>query len=240
MKIAPVLAASLLFGLVACSASNTPDSPGSDDPGGIEGPGQGVEGTGSELNPDGVPYPTDNIGTIERKGSKPGNRIANYKFLGYKDADKSQGLQEISLADYFDPTGSRYKIIHIQAAGVWCSACQAETRAVVPLKEEIAQKGAVWLVSIAEGGRGVPSTQKDMDGWIADFKSPYTHWLDPGNKNLGPFYDATALPWNANIDATTMEILTSGTGAVVDAAGIHHEIDEALEMASKSTLRTAQ
>lgn len=239
MKIAPVLAASLLFGLVACSSSSsTPDAP--QDPG-VEGEGVGTADTAPDTNPDGQPYPTDNIGTLERKGTKAGNRIANYKFLGYPNADSSQGLQPISLAQYYDPTGTRYKIIHIQASGTWCSACRSETRVVVPMKAELEAKGAVWLVSIAEGdSMGMASKQKDMDKWIAEFKSPFTHWLDPGNANLGPFYDRTALPWNANIDATTMEILTSGTGAVVTKDGIHAEIDEALEMAAKSTLRNPQ
>lgn len=239
MKIAPVIAASLLFGLVACSSSNTPPTEGQDP--GLPDQGVGLADTAPDVNPDGVPYPTENIGTIPRKGSTPGNRIANFKFLGYPDGDQSQGLQPISLANYFDPTGTRYKIIHIQAAGVWCSACQNETKAVVPIKEELEKKGAIWLVSIAEGGTiGQPSVQKDMDGWIARFKSPYTHWLDPGNKNLGPFYDASALPWNANIDATTMEILTAGTGGVGDPNGLLREIDEALEKASTSKLRNPQ
>ena len=238
MKIAPVLATSLLSGLVACASSNTP-APEQDK--GLEGPGVAAADTAPDVNPDGEPYPTDNIGTIERKGSKPGNRIANFKFLGYPNADKSGGLQPISLAQYYDPTGTRYKVIHIQASGVWCTACQAETEVVVPMKAEIEAKKAVWLVSLAEGPTpGTPSKQKDLDGWIAKFKSPYTHWLDPANENLGPFYDRTALPWNANIDATTMEILTAGTGAVVEPAGIHAEIDEALELAAKSTLRNPQ
>ncbi len=235
MKIAPVLAASLLLGLVACSSSNTP-APEQD-----EGllPGNGdPSSSAKDTNPDGVPYPTENIGTLARKGSTPGNRIANFKFVGYPNADKSGGLKQISLADFYDPTGSKYKIIHLQAAGVWCSACQAETKTVVPLKAELEAKGAVWLVSLAEGGRGVPSKQSDLDGWIARFNSPFTHVLDPGNKNLGPFYDAAALPWNANIDATTMEILTAGTGGIVEPEGIRKEINDALELASTSKLRT--
>jgi hypothetical protein len=36
--------------------------------------------------------------------------------------------------------------------------------------------------------------------------------LDPGNNNLGVFFDAAAIPWNANIDVRTMEILSAGVG----------------------------
>ncbi|MBX3217713.1 MAG: hypothetical protein KF850_37250 [Labilithrix sp.] len=238
MKIAPILAASLLVGLVACASSNSSEP---DQDKGLEGDGVGAADTAPDTNPDGIPYPTDNIGTVERKGTKSGNRIANFKFLGYPDANQTGGLQPISLAQYFDPTGTKYKIIHLQAAGVWCGVCQAETRVVAPMKAELEAKGVVWLVSLAEGATpGVPSKESDLKRWISNFNSPYTHWLDPGNANLGPFYDRTALPWNADIDATTMEILTAGTGGVTSKDGILQKIDEALDLAAKSKLRNPQ
>jgi hypothetical protein len=37
--------------------------------------------------------------------------------------------------------------------------------------------------------------------------------LDPGLHNLGGFFDQNAIPWNADIDVRTMEILTSAVGA---------------------------
>src|SRR5689334_10703155 len=101
MKIAPVLASSLLLGVMACSSSNTPASQQDK---GLEGPGVGAADSAPDVNPDGVPYPSDHTGTIARKGTTPGNRIENFKFLGYPNADTSQGLQPISLAQYFDPT----------------------------------------------------------------------------------------------------------------------------------------
>jgi len=238
MKIAPVLAGSLVLGLVACSSSSsTPDTPGQDP--GLANTDQNVNpGDAPATNPAGDPYPTENIGILARRGSAPGNRIDNFKFVGYPNGDVQAGLQPISLAQYFDPTGETVKIIHIQAAGVWCTYCKQETTVVVPLKAELEAKKAVWLVSLAEGASpGTPSTVTDLKGWIGNFKSPYTHWVDPGNANLGPFYDASALPWNANIDATTMEILTAGTGAVTTKDALLKEIDDALVLASKSTLR---
>jgi hypothetical protein len=220
-----------LAAIVGC-ASKAQQDPG------LAGPGVGSEGAAPDTNPDNVPYPKDNIGTLPRKGSTAGNRIANYKFLGYPNADVAGGLKPLSLAQYFDPTGNRYRIIHIQAAGVWCTACQAETEVIVPLKPDFEQRKAVWLVSLAEGPtEGKPSVQKDLDGWIATYKSPYTHWLDPDNKNLGPFYDRSALPWNANIDARTMEILTSSTGTIATKAAILKEIDDAIKLTDDTTVK---
>lgn len=202
--------------------------------GGLSGPGADVADSAPDTNPDGVPYPTTNIGIVARGASGKGSTIQNFKFLGYPNGDPSQGLQPISLAQFYDPSGTKYRIIHIQASGTWCSACRAETEVVVPMKDEIAAKKVVWLVSIAEGPtQGLPSKQGDMENWIQQFKSPFTHWIDPGNAKLGAFYDAAALPWNANIDARTMEILSAGVGAVTTPAGINREIDEALEAADK-------
>ena len=38
-------------------------------------------------------------------------------------------------------------------------------------------------------------------------------WDGKKFQQFGIFYDAAALPWNADIDPRTMEILSSGTGA---------------------------
>ena len=229
MKIAPVVAASLLLTIAACSSTSSTDR-------GLEGEGQGAAAAAPDTNPEGIPYPTDNIGTIARSGSgktaRAGNRITNYKFLGYPNGDKSQGLQPMSLASFFDPSGTKYRILHLQAAGVWCTACQAETEVVVPMKADLEAEKVVWVVSIAEGKTaGTPSKPEDVDFWMNQWKSTYTHLLDPNNANLGRFYDRAALPWNANIDARTMEILTSGTGAITSRDGINEEIDRALQLA---------
>src|SRR5687768_2765882 len=62
---------------------------------------------GTDTNPDGDPYPTDNIGGRPRGGGRRGDRIANFKFQGYRDGDRSKGLAPISLAEYFDPKQKR-------------------------------------------------------------------------------------------------------------------------------------
>jgi hypothetical protein len=232
MKIASVCAMTLLMSSLlpigACSSSQDK---------GLEGEGIGNADSAPDTNPDGIPYPKDNIGRIERKGTRLGNRIANFKFLGYPNADRSLGLQPMSLAQFYDPTGARYKVVHIQASGVWCSACQSETRVVVPMAADLERLKVVWIVSLAEGPTaGQPSKQKDLDGWIATFKSPFNHFLDPNNANLGPFYDRNALPWNTNIDARTMEILTAGTGGVGTRQGILDEIDEAMKLMGEAKL----
>lgn len=225
MRVSAVLATIVFSVFVGCASSS---SSGAQDRG-LEGEGAGSD-SAPDKNPYGVDYPTDNIGYTARSGNRPGNRIANFKFLGYPDADKSKGLQPISLAQFFDPESRKYKLIHLVASAVWCPPCQQEAEIVTPLKAKFEEKKIVWLVSLVEGPvRGKGSTQKDLDGWIDQFKSPYTHWLDPSNAKMGPFYDVAAIPWNADINAQTMEILSSKTGAPANEQQLWGELDEWLK-----------
>ncbi|MBX3192251.1 MAG: hypothetical protein KF819_35000 [Labilithrix sp.] len=226
----------MVLAAVACSSSG-PANPEQDR--GIEGEGEAINAP--DTNPDGVPYPTDNLGTNPRQGDRPGNKMINYKFYGYPNGDRSQGLQPISLANFFDPTGERVRLIHLQASGSWCIYCKEETKAVTPLKAELDSRKVVWVMSLAEGKiQGTPATSADLDAWIAQFKAPYTHVLDPGNKNFGPFYDAAALPWNADIDARTMEILSSGVGATTDPKKILADLDRWLGKMADGSLPKPQ
>jgi hypothetical protein len=221
MKFGRIFAA-LALTLVACSSKTTTQDPG------LAGDGDPAA-SAPDKNPQGVPYPTDHVGVVPRQGNKPGDRIQNFKFLGYPDGDVAQGLQPISLANYFDPTGAKYALIHLQASGSWCIHCKNEIKAASPNKAEFDKRKVVWIVSLAEGDIvGTPSTAKDLDAWIQSYKPPFTHFLDPGNHNLGPFYDDAALPWNANISAKTMEIVSAGVGAVETTDGILKEIDDTL------------
>lgn len=233
MKIGSLLASSLIVvGLFACSSksSGTAQDPG------VGGDGEGAAAAAPDANPQGVAYPTDSIGTHPRQGSKPGDRIQNFKFMGYPDGDESKGLQPISLANFFDPTGNNFKLIHIQASGSWCVHCKNEIKAVTPIKAELDKRKVAWIVSLAEGDiLGTAATQADLDQWMQSYKPPYTHLLDPGNHNLGPFYDDAALPWNGNISAKTMEILSAGVGAVETADGILQELDDYLAQVDAPT-----
>jgi hypothetical protein len=231
MKIARISAPIVLSLLAACGSKTSSNGPGQDP--GLAGDGDPAQ-QAPDTNPSGVAYPTDHVGTNSRAGSVAGDRIRNFKFMGYPNGDSSKGLEPVSLASYFDPTGSKYVLIHIQASGTWCPHCRNEISAVDTIKSSLDQIKVVWLVSLAEGPYvGQPSTQADLDSWISEFKSPYTHLLDPGNRNLGPFYNDAALPWNANIRAKTMEIVTAGVGAIEDGPGILKDLNDTIASLDK-------
>jgi len=232
MNIAKLSLVPLLFvvvsGAFACSSSSS-------SPEGVTGDGEGSNTP--ELNPYGVAYPTENIGIEARKGTRPGNVIQNYKFRGYPDANVAGGLQQISLANFFDPEGKKYKLIHVAASASWCNPCRNETQMVAPLASEFEEKGVVWLISLIEGPSHLASTQKDLDTWISELKAPYTQWLDPGNQNLGPFYDVAAIPWNCNINAQTMEILTAENGAPPNVDALWGQLNPLLDKINSGELK---
>jgi len=219
------IAAVSLFAVIGCSSS---------DPAPIKG--QGEEGPGgtnpaAETNSYGVAYPTQNLGIIARSGSKAGNIMKNFKFRGYPTkpgevipVPNSEGLKDVKLADYFDPelrnknaAGEPYRVLHITVSSVWCTPCQEEAKEIVAKMSDLDAKGVLFLTAIADGpiqGRGAELL--DLDGWVRKHKANYTHVLDPSLKNFGGFFDAAAVPFNADIDLRSMEILYAGTGAPPD------------------------
>ncbi len=165
-------------------------------------------------NPDGIPYPSPPYGRTPRSGSTPGSVIQDFKFSGYPNAVVSPQLQAISLADSYDPCGKRSKLIHLTVGAVWCTPCNQETDAFVAAKVQLDAEGVVVLQALEDGPMlGIGATQTDLNGWIATHHPTFTEMLDPDpNPMLGAFFNAAAVPWNADIDPRTMELLDSSTG----------------------------
>jgi hypothetical protein len=203
---------------MACSSSSPSEHTGPNCNPCTDGGGQmglAPAGSGHDSNPDGVVYPGAPYGHNARAGTTAGNIIQNYKFLGYPNGNPGAGLQTVSLADYYDPCQKRYKMLHITVAGVWCGPCNNETVDLVNNEQALLGDGIVLLQAIDDGGtEGVPATLMDLNYWITVHHPSFTEMLDPGNYNLGAFFQANAIPWNANVDVRTMEILTSGVGGV--------------------------
>ncbi|CAN5857526.1 hypothetical protein BH11MYX4_BH11MYX4_31760 [soil metagenome] len=215
---------SLFLGLGCSSSETTPTTTAPQDKGIDTGAGTGtpspVPGQGTEVNPYGVPYPTKNLGYQPRAGSRPGSIMRNYKFLGYRDGDPSKGTTVISLADYFDPETKVNKVIHFSAGALWCPPCNEEATALVPEIARLKGKKITVIQAIIEGNAtGTGSTLNDLNVWQQRHKINFTIFLDPEQGNLGQFFQAAAIPWNAYLDARSMEVLESGVGYNKDQEG---------------------
>jgi hypothetical protein len=185
-----------------------------------------LQASGHDQNPYGIAYPAapaGGYGHTARSGAMAGSVIQNFKFQGFVNGIVPRGGQPgvVSLADYYDPCGKAYKVIRLSGAAVWCGPCSQETAAYVAAKAELAAQGVVVLQFLFEGpAMGMPATPSMLSGWIAEHGSNFTEMLDPEltDPDLGGFFQENAIPWNADIDARTMEILTSteGFGGSVD------------------------
>jgi hypothetical protein len=173
---------------------------------------------GRSTNPDGVPYPTDSLGSAKRVGKIPGDRIPNLTFQAYVDGDVSKGLAVVSLADFYDPNQTRNKVLHIEGAATWCEICASEADATTTAKAFMNGKGVVYLEVIVSG----PTQQRgpslgDVTGWMSAHKSNFSTAIDVRARRMsGIGVDGTVMPWDILIDTRTMEILDSSGGAPAD------------------------
>src|SRR5262249_27788975 len=112
-----------------------------------------------------------------------------------------------------DPGTKRYRLIHLVVSSVWSQASNQETDALIAAKSQLDAQQIVLLEALDEGPVvGTPATQGDLDQWIGTHGSNFTEMLDPGLANFGGFFEAVAVPWNADLDPRTMELLDSTTG----------------------------
>lgn len=206
------LSATLTAGLLGCASSasctTSPSLEEFSDP--------DVEGR--DTNPDGVPYPTDHLGGAERAGSRPGQRIPNFTFMGYPEADRTGGLRPISLADYYDPDQKRHKMLHLQVAATWCSICSSVCDATVKVKTPMESEGVVYLEVLVSGVRaGFGPNLDEVDDWMTRHAQNYSVAVDVRARRLGSIgIDGSVMPWDVLIDTRTMEILDSSGGAPAD------------------------
>lgn len=211
--------ASVAFVVLGCSSGAPTPQQGSSNqyPGDDLGP---MQQTKCAANPNGDCYPTTNLGWGVRSGSVPGNRIPNFAFFGYRNADpttktKSTGmLERIQLADYYDPSGTKVRLIRIIVGALWCGPCNQEADYLVmnDIAGTFAAQGVVLLNGVNEGATpGIPATTSDLTTWIMKHNLNYTAWLESDDK-LGPFWKQDAIPENITIDARSMEVLETVAG----------------------------
>jgi hypothetical protein len=203
-------------GITGCSGKDTATPPGLPP---TSGTGSVTPPVGSAPNPtvcaaDARAYPPeDNQGYQHRRSSVAGNTLINYALQGYLNSDRSKGLGCVTMADLYDPTGSKgIKLLHISVGAAWCGPCQDEAKLLVPKIDEYRAKGVVFVSVLAQRPDRMPAEKVDLDHWMDTYQTNYTQLLDPGAAQFGPFFDGSTYPLNVNVDARSMEILTAAPG----------------------------
>ena len=88
----------------------------------------------------------------------------------------------------------------------------------ISLAKTFAPQGVVFAVVISDGPVvGTGATSADMTQWISghDVQGVFV-WPDPGNANLGIFFNAAAIPLDMFIDLRSMALLQADVGFNID------------------------
>lgn len=183
-------------------------------------------------NPEGEPYPTDRIGSRKRTATRAGERMPNFTFRAYRNG-RDHGLETVSLAEYFDPSQRRHKVLHIQVAATWCAICSSELEATVSVAEALKERGVVFLEVLVSGATaGMGPSLAEVDAWIDRHQTNFPTAIDVRARRLGALgVSPSAMPHDIVLDTRTMEILDSSVGAPLD---VGQYVLDALELVSKS------
>ena len=173
-------------------------------------------------------------------GRGVGAVIEHMTFLGWRDPVAAnydpEALEQVSLSDFYDPSGATTKLIVINASAVWCTVCQAEMRQMK--NEQIAQnyraRGVQIFGTLFEDANGGPARPSDLKLWgsakVRSIDFPLV--LDPALK-LGVYFTSDATPLNLLVDATSMRIVHAMMGYdSTPSTGLWGVVDRELEKRS--------
>lgn len=148
-------------------------------------------------------------------GSEPGALAANAQFRGFvrplSARLEESALEDISLDRFYDPSGSRYELVLLNSAALWCSVCIEEHRSLPDDYAEYEPRGLVVLSALFQDQRGDPADFDDLRAWIQTFDVPFPMVLDR-DYQLGVYASAETAPLNLLIDARTMRIVEKFVG----------------------------
>jgi hypothetical protein len=212
----PLLLAVGLGLCTSCSgdlAQKLPPQPGPD--GGISEAGPLALTT----NPEGIAYPTDNIGGQPKSDLQAGQIFPNLALEGVLSAAAVNTPVVVPMADYYDPEGLRYDLLHVIAIFMWCPHCNNETYNLAAVAGWQASQ-RVTVVQIAMQGydrnTGASPTWPDLRQWATDHNVNFPVVIDGQGAQLAAYFPVGSVPVNIVVNPRTMEVLAVDVGEVTD------------------------
>jgi len=148
-------------------------------------------------------------------GDDTGTFAQDRCFRGWKapqtTAHDAATLEDISLGNFYDPTGAKYELVLLNTAAIWCSVCKSEHKTLPDKYAEYGPRGLVLLSALFQNGQGAPAELSDLTTWVETFDTPFPMVLDP-DYQLGDYATADTAPLNLVIDARTMRSLAKFSG----------------------------
>jgi hypothetical protein len=177
-------------------------------------PDVGVPDGGANL--DAPAYPTSNIGGQPRTATQPGQIFPNLTLEGVRSAATVNTPAMVSMAEYYDPDGLRYDLIHVIAILMWCPHCNNESNDLSRIAAWQADH-RVAVVQIAMQGYGSASPGwSELQKWVTDHNLRFPVLVDGQGAQLGQYFSVDYVPLNIVVNPRTMEILAVQVGEVSD------------------------
>jgi hypothetical protein len=179
-----------------------------------------VDVAGRTTSPSGAAYPTGDFGFRPRDGTVAGQLVPNLTFHGYPGSERADGLQAVSVADFYDPEAESHRVLLLSAIVMWCPHCGAETDTLSGLAATLRSEGAEILQIAIDGpDQGVAPDRCDLDSWVDEKSTSFTVVIDGNARRMSQYTSVSSVPWNALVDARTMEVLDVTMGEPADVAG---------------------
>ena len=184
--------------------------------GGLFVPMPDADLSGQTANPEGAAYPTENIGGRPRTAGRPGQTFPNLTLEGIASAETVDTVAVLSMADYYDPAGARYDLLHVVGIFLWCPHCDNETSDLMKIAAWRADHRVAVIQIAMEGyGSGAPGWN-ELQKWVREHSLDFPVVADGGGAQLGSYFAVNSVPLNIAVDPRTMEILAVDVGEVGD------------------------
>jgi len=161
-------------------------------------------------NLDGPAYPTTNI------GGQVGKIFPNLTLEGVRSAATVDTPVWVSMAEYYDPDGLQYDLLHVIGILMWCPHCKSETDSLAKISAwQVDHRVAVIQIAI-QGASGASPGWSELQAWVSAHKLNFPVLVDGQGVQLGHYFTIDYVPLNIVVNPRTMEILAIDIGDVGD------------------------
>jgi hypothetical protein len=155
-------------------------------------------------------------------GGQVGDTIQNLCFVGWKNP-KADGFDPdkavpICIDEFYDPSGTRNKLLLIESAAVWCAPCRTEYGGSgnrPSLATHLARRqsqGFRLLGTLFQDASAEPADMMDASLWARTFDVSFPFAVDEDHQQLGLFSPPTIAPFNLLVDTRSMKLLLQLAG----------------------------
>ena len=174
---------------------------------------------GQSTNPDGTAYPTMNIGGQPRTATQAGQIFPNLTLQGVRSATTLDTPAVVSMAEYYDPSGARYDLLHVIGIFMWCPHCNNETNnlSTIPAWQAEHRVAVVQIAMLGyDSASNASPTWSELQKWVGDHNLNFPVLVDGQGAQLKQSFSVNYVPLNIVVNPRTMEILAVDVGEITD------------------------